>query len=456
MQQLLLPLIMLIVLLGTTACGTKSLVRPTEKYNDLTVRNNSTINIPIRLNMNELERSLNAEVGDTIYIDDSMNSAEGLYIKAEKLADIKIKIDTQTIRYQLPIRIDVKKDIGFTTVGADGEIELSFATRFDIASDWDMTTKTRVEQYDWIKRPRLSLGGLQLPAKMIGDIVVQRSEAILTKTIDEQIRQHVELKKYINQAWQQLQTPLQIEPQYKSWLLIHPLRVQMSPLKGEGDFLTSNIVVEARPEVQIGKDTMPQTSASTSLPDFSYAQSTLNDFQLMLSTAIPYVEAERLARAELVGQTFEQAKHSVTIENIDLYGQGERLIVATTLSGSYNGEVFLTATPVYNKRKNTIDLDNLAFELGTKNFLLRTASWLLKSNIKKRIRDNLDFLLDTNLSEIKSQIQEQLDNYELAPNVIMQGNLRELNIQDVLLTPTAIRVDVGLEGNLEVVLDSFK
>ncbi|MFK7936552.1 MAG: DUF4403 family protein [Saprospiraceae bacterium] len=453
MRQLSYPTFLLLLLLGISACGTKSLTRPTEKYNDLKARKNSVINIPIRLNMNELERSLNNAIGETIYEDDSMDSAEGLYIKAEKLADVKIKVDTQTIRYQLPISVQIKKDLGFTTVGANGEIELSFATDFTIEKDWQITTTTKVENYDWLKRPRLSFGGLKLPAKMIGDIIIQRSEAVLTKTIDDQIQQNVELRKYISEAWQQLQTPLEIAPEFSSWLVINPGSLKMSPLEGDGDYLTSNIIVEAQPEVLIGQQPVTSNSLQNPLPDFSYSDEVIDDFVLFLSTDIPYKEAKRIAHEELVGQVFEQGKYQVTIEDIDLYGQGEYLVVGAQLSGSYDGAVYLTGKPVYNKRKNSIDLEDLEFELSTKNFLARTAGWLLKSNIKKRIRENLDFLLDTNLNEIKKQIQTQLDDFAIAPNLNLQGKLKELNIQDVILTPTSIRVDVGLEGNLEVVLD---
>lgn len=453
MRQLFLPSILLTITLFLFACGTKQLTRPNENYNDLAEVNHSIINIPIRLNMNELERSLNTELGDVLYEDNRMDEAEGMYVKAEKLADIKIKIDTQTIRYQLPVKLDVKKDIGFTKVGADGEIELAFATTFQIEPDWSITTQTEVEQYNWLKRPKLSLGGIRLPAQMIGNIVVDRSKAVITKSIDEQIKQNVELQKYVTEAWQQLQTPLEIAPEYNTWLVMNPAKLQMTELMGDGDFLTSNIVVEARPEVSIGKAPVIANPLATPLPNFAYAEKTLDDFVLRLSTDIPYTEAERIAKAELVGQKFEQGSRYVAIENIDLYGQGNRLVVVTTLSGSYTGDVYLTGKPVYNERKNTIDLEDIDFELNTKSFLARTAGWLLKSNIKKRIRENMNFLLDANLNDIKNQIQDQIENYELAPNITLQGKLKDLRIQDAYLTPFSIRVDIGLEGNLGVSMD---
>ena len=455
MRPLSLPFLLSIFLL-LSACGTKTLIRPEENYYDLATTKNSVINIPVRLNMNELERSLNAQLGDVLYEDDSMDAAEGLYIKAEKLDDIKIRIDTQTIRYQLPVKLNVRKDIGFTKVGADGQIKLSFATDFQIQPDWSIATTTEVEKFEWLERPKLSFGGIRLPAQLIGNIVLNRSKEILTKNIDEQIQKNVELKKYVTEAWQQLLTPLEIAPEYSTWLVMNPINLQMSELVGDGDYLTSNIVVEARPEVSIGKAPEAADLTKTPLPGFAYTEKVLDDFVLHLSTDIPYTEAERIAKQEMVGQEFKQGGRAVTVQNIDLYGQGNRLVVVTVLTGSYTGEVYLTGKPVYNERKNTIDLEDIEFELNTKSFLARTAGWLLKSNIKKAIRENMNFLLDANLNDIKKQIQEQLENYELAPNITLQGKLKELKIQDAYLTPFSIRVDIGLEGNVGVSMDGVE
>ena len=110
------------------------------------------------------------------------------------------------------------------------------------------------------------------------------------------------------------------------------------------------------------------------------------------------------------GETFEQGKRSVTIEDIELFGQGEKLVVNTKLSGSYNGNIYMVGKPEYNQKKNSIDIKNLKFTLETRNFLLKSAGWLLRSTVKKKIQENMDFLLEYNMAEIEKQMQEQLKN----------------------------------------------
>ena len=102
----------------------------------------------------------------------------------------------------------------------------------------------------------------------------------------------------------------------------------------------------------------------------------------------------------------------------------------------------MVGKPEYNKKKNSIDIKNLKFTLETKSFLLKSAAWLLRSTIKKKIQENMDFLLDYNMVEIQKQMQEQLQHYEVSKDIFLNGVLEGLNIQNAYLTPESIRVDI--------------
>jgi hypothetical protein len=138
-----------------------------------------------------------------------------------------------------------------------------------------------------------------------------------------------------------------------------------------------------------------------------------------------------------------------------IYASGENLVVNTVLMGSYNGSIYLEGEPVYNERSNAIEVKNLRFTLGTRNFLHKSAGWLLKSAIRRQIQQNLNFLLDYNLADMKTELQNQLKHFQFMEGITMQGELADLNVRRVRLMKDGMIVQLGLAGKVDVQVKGF-
>ena len=421
-----------------------------EEYEERFEDRLSVVSIPVKINVKELERSLNTQMEGILYEDGDMNDGDNMMVKAEKKEDISFAVDSQMVKYRVPLALWIKYDAGLANIEANGEIALSFNTSFFITEDWKMETVTQLESYEWMKKPKLKMGAISLPVGFVADIVLKNSRETITKSIDEMVKENFKLDEIVAEAWTQMFDPLLISEEYNTWLQVNPESITMTPLSVEQDVISSTVVVESRPSVKLGEK--PLGAIKKPLPPFQYATESVNDFIIFLSSEIPYPEAERIAKQNIVGETFESKGKSVTVEDLELYGQGNKLIVNIQLSGSYTGNIYLQGRPEYNTNRNSIDIKDLKFTLETRNFLLKSAAWLLKSTLKKRIQENMDFLLDYNLKEIESQMQEQLQNYPLTNEIFLNGNLDELNIQNAYLAPEAIKVEVGVKGSLNVLV----
>lgn len=422
--------------------------KPPEQYSALPPENKiSIINIPVRIALPELEKSLNTQLSGLLYEDKDIKDDQ-MMIRAEKREAIKIGINGQNLNYRVPLKLWIRYDIGVTEVEANGDIALKLKTGYTIKEDWSLQTTTEIESYEWLQQPKLKLVGMNLPIGFIADIVLKNSKKTLTKAIDDAVSAQFNLRDEIKKVWEQMFDPQLIAPEYNTWLLVNPQNIGMTQLVTKGDTLASTIFVETRPEVRIGEK--PARPNATPLPPFKYSTASQDDFTLTVRTDVPYKEAERLAKAQLKGQTFTEGKRAVKVEDIELYGQGNQLIVNTKLSGSYNGSVYLTGKPIYNPNKNAIDIKDLNFTLETRNFLYKSAAWLLKGTLRNQIEKNMDFLLDYNLKELKNQLQTQLQDYKITNSIFLTGQLNELTIQDAFLAPESIRVEVALKGKLNV------
>ncbi|MCB9288362.1 MAG: DUF4403 family protein [Lewinellaceae bacterium] len=439
----------IVPVLVLAACKTRQPIRPAEDYENLYEEQLSVINVPVDISLRGLERSLNQELDGVIYEDNDIDDGDNMRIRAEKSEDIRLGIDSQLIKYRIPLSLWVQYDIGISRVEAEGEISIDFKTAFAVTEDWNVITVTEIVRYAWMKKPRLKMGVVNLPIGFIADLILENSKTKLTRSIDGLVQEQFDLRQIVTEAWEEMFRPMLVSEAYNTWLTVNPQAIGMTPLEMKGDRIKGTIFIESRPRVNIGRPPAHTTPAFP-LPPLQFRQDAGDDFTIHLNTHISYEEAERIAKSELVGETFSQGRRSVTVEDIELYGQGNKIIVNTVLSGSYNGSIYLAGKPVYNSNKNAIEIESLDYELGTRNFLLKSAGWLLKSTLKNKIEDNMNFLLDYNLQEMRTQFQEQLEAYEITDEVVLNGELQDLAIRNAFLAPESIIVDLALNGRLNI------
>ena len=434
------------LLIVFSACKTQQAARPAEYYENLGLEPpKSVINIPIRIHKNELLKSINQQMGDVLYEDNNI-ADDGLMVRAKRKDGLSIEIGNQEIRYRVPVDLWVKKDVVLSYVEAEGALALDFTTRFNIKEDWSLETKTEVKGYDWLRRPVVKLGFANLDVTPIANIFLNHAKGDLAKSIDAQVKDVLDLRKEIEMAWKELHEPVQVSDEYASWLLLNPQSIGMAPLRADGNMVQSTVVVETLPTIQLGDK--PKTGKAAKLPAFSYRTSGNDEFTIFLAADIPFKEAERVSKQNMVGEQFSYGNKTVTVQDIELYGQGNKLVVNTKLKGSYNGNVYFIARPEYNARKNKIDLMDVDFEFSTRKALMKSASWLFKGPMKKRVQESLNFYLNHNLEDTKTILQQELKNYSISPGISLAGTLDEINVSHVYIAAEAIRVRIGLKGKL--------
>ena len=353
----------------------------------------------------------------------------------------------------MPLDLWIKKKLFLGSAEAEGSLALDFKTSFQINTDWNFDTQTEIENYEWLQKPVLKLGFADLPIKFIANIVLDKLRATLATAIDENIQTSFNLREQMDTAWNSLQDPIYLSEEYETWLLFNPEKLEMSELTSENNSLEATIVITSTPRIILGEK--PLVQFKRRLPNFTVIDRVGDDFLFEFETSISFAEAERISKENMIGETYNSGRRSVTVRDIELWGKGNKLVVNTLLEGNYNGNLYFIGEPKYNARRNKIEMEKVDFEFTSQRFLLKSASWLFKGTLKKMVQDNLDFYLDENLEEIQKMIQEQLDDYEVSKGTFINGNLAELSISHVYIAPDGIHVRVGLTGKVNVDVKGF-
>ncbi|MFN5237534.1 MAG: DUF4403 family protein, partial [Bacteroidota bacterium] len=416
------------------------------KYEDTPLL--SYLTIPVLITVDDLVYSLNKSTsGEALYEDFSYsdNNNDGLMLSIWKSKNISLSFYGNTIKYRIPLKIWVKKDLLFGAAAeAEGELALNFKTTYRLNTDWTITTQTEVEWHEWLTRPVLKTGLGSISVETIANVALNRSKRALAQALDEYVSQEINLRPYVQSAWNAIQEPVLLDEQYQMWTKTTPLSISMTPIQTVGNAIQAKIAIECMNDVTFGKQ--PAFRSNSILPGLTLVDDVPEEFMMQFAAEVPFPEAERLAREAMAGQTFESGKKKVKIEDVRLWGSDDKVVVNTRLSGSFNGEIYFIGKPEFNPIDNSLEVKDLDFHVDTRNTLLRSASWLFKGSIRKKMASAMTFPLAENIGAVRSSAQEALTNYEIQPGILLNGRLDSVGVQQVRVTPAGIRADLFSKG----------
>jgi len=417
---------------------------------------NSIINIPVSININDVEGVINKRAQGLLYEDNDMenNDNDQLMVRLEKDGEIRLRLDGQQIYYTVPLSIWIKKGVLLGAVEAEGSLFLYFRTDFNIQEDWSTQTQTHLERHEWRRKPKAKLGMVGIPVQFVADRILKTGKESLGKAIDQQIQKKLELQKYIEEAWVKIQEPVLLSEDYGMWMKLAPKRISMTPLETHGDLIKSTVSIESGTEVSVGEK--PEIEKDLQLPAFQQVPHFDDDFVMNIGVSVPFEEAEKIAREFVIGETFSNGGQEVKIEDLQLSGKEDLLMIFVKLSGSYDGSINLIGKPVFNAESKSIEMENLDFELETRNFIFKSISWLFKKGLVKKIEQGMRFPLGDKIEEVKTLVREKLQDYEIAPHIRLQGNLEGVDIGETTLSEQALSVKIQSHGKVNVRVEGLE
>jgi hypothetical protein len=426
----------------------------------------STINIPFDVAMADVEKQINANLPlmpAMIYEDNSMedNNGDNFMCKVWKRANISVVAQQDNLfNLNVPLKIWVK--MGYKTLGltippqeTTFELVMKFQTRFSIDPTWQALTQTQLTGYEWITKPSLNFAGMNIPITPFVEKALNNNQSKFTKGIDEGVRKNVEIKKYVLQAWNTTLQPSLLSEKYRTWLKVTPVELQMTPFKTQNNRLVATIGLKAYTETLTGDK--PIVTPASQIPNLSLVPQIADNFQVGVSSEIPFAEAARLSADTMVGQifSFKDGKYKVEVTEIDVYGKDDQLVIKAGLTGNMKGNIYFKGVPTFNPSDTTVFLDKFDYDLQTKNILLKVGNWLFAGKLAKQMKEALTFKIAGQLRETRQQIQATLTRNQVAKGVLLQGKLDDFVFDKVFLTPRGISITTFVKGRVGLLVDGL-
>lgn len=463
-------LLVLLCFIFSTSCASKQQLltlkpEPEEAVSPLVYDHvPSYINVPVNIKLNDIENQINNILKGLIYEDKTIED-DDIEIKIWKEAPIRIQNEkvssNNKIKTVLPLKAVIKYRIGTQTLGVNlyktNEFNLNGVVTLssDIGlSNWKLKSKTRITDLEWKESPSMVVYGKNFPVTYLVNPAIKIFRTDIEKSIDEAIEASMDFKPNVLEAIEKLTVPFKMNDDYESWLRIVPIEIYSTDAQLNKDKVLLQMGMKCYMETVIGQQPEPKFDAKKIvLKPVSKMPNHVASNIIAVST---YQDASKIMTKNFSGEEFASGSKKVTVKKVDIWHKQGKMVIALDLQGSVNGTIYLEGVPFYNNVTKELFFDNLQYVLDTKNRLLKTANWLAKGLILKRIQENCRYSIQPNLDEGKQTMLNYLNNYSPMPGVFVNGTMEDIDFQRVELTNNAILAFLKVKGNISVTVDGLK
>ena len=324
------------------------------------------------------------------------------------------------------------------------QVDIGFISSFQLTPDYHL--QTRITRTEPVAKDKCEVcfWGQDVTKEVINGL---RTELDASRKAMQDSFGNVDIRPYIQQAWNMLNQTYTVPG--IGYFSLNPKRLRMQNINGQNDLLNINIGITASPAVTFEKKNV----VVTPVPALSTTAAP-GGFAVYLDAALQYDSLSRVVNGYMAGKRFDVSeglfKKHITVKQVTVAASPEgRMLIKVDFEGSFNGTAFFTGNPVYNPANKTIEVQDLDYDLQTKNVLLKTAKWLFAGKIEAELKKNTSIDLTSYFDSAQKSLNTYL-NKEWTKGIRGSGNIKELKVVSVKPLPQHILIKTACSGNLSV------
>lgn len=429
---------------------------------------NSTIAIPLELDLVNLSSRLNKELPKILYEDNNIED-DDLEIQVTKIGNLSLGSKNNLLSVALPLNAYIKGRYKDKPCSICPEISQSFSKNFKlkvianspitINNNWSLKTATKLS-YEWIEKPSIDLGVTKIPINYILDPAIKKFINKANTMVDDIIAKELNLKSYIQEAWVSLQDPILLDSEFDNWLKTIPNAVTLKPLKVANNTISTVAVFNTQLINYTGKSTAKNTYKP--LPNLQLSNNLNDETTLNLLSEISYDELNKIV-AKYVNNTeysFPENNAKVFVKEVLIKNAEDKLLIITDMIATQKkkkvaGKVYFLGVPYYEASDSSLRFKDVSLSIESKNVLAKSAGWLLKNGFfEKTIQKNLYYEFDEYIDYAFKTASQTLKESERAIDGIkLLGTVNTLNPQGIEILEDKLIAKIQAKAKLRVIVD---
>jgi hypothetical protein len=387
------------------------------------LRKASLIAAPVAVEVEDLEKMINAKLKTNLYKDDSYEG-DGVKLQVSRFADIQIKLVGDVLHYVIPLKVIVSaKKAGITFGGKDGietRANINMQSKIKLTPHWHIKSDTKFKGIDWVTKPSTKIIGIKVNLDKVVERFLEKKATEIEDKIDEVVYKKIDLRNSLKKTWLELQKPILINKKFKKvWLRAVPEKIFASQPYGKDGMLRISLKIQALVESVVGEN--PKVSVIENLPNLVIQNKIDEGFELHLQSKIFFDEVNAALSENLKDIKVPLEEYNVVIKSMELLGRGKKLVVKAEIDGDSKGTL-------------TLSVQDFNFDVKTEEILMESAAWLVNNSFKDFILEKLTFKLNPHFEKIPDLVLQAMSKSKVAKKV-------ELDFKSFVIRPEHIHVE---------------
>ena len=428
----------------------------TEDYDSAITDPVSFVAADITFNIRDLERKINESLNPVLVKEETFEGKKGeaWRLRVERAGPVRVKYANRRVSFSAPLKVFYSNPIGLRKEKKSRTLcvlAVNFVSPLGVGSNWRLTTRSRLEKYEWIEEPSVRLLGIKINVRKIAENLLNKRRADIETAIDVAVHDELRLDKQISKIWRDIQKPLRISRKPDEiWLIPRPFSVAVAPVSGNARHIKLPIQIAFRVDTRIGAipvvdhlERLPRLLRRNRLPDVS---------RLQVLAKVPYATLNQVLDRTLSKQKLDLAGGNVKIKDVVVYGGGKSLILKADVSGAVNGTLYFRGHPAFDTLTNMVRVQDVDFDVVTKEHLFATADWLLHDHLRDTLQSVLKVPLRYNMNALPEKIETAFAQGKAGKKTTLDVDAFRLVPQRIVVRPEGIEILIKVESKVDLVI----
>ena len=403
----------------------------------------SSLNLTIEATDKDLSANLNRLIPKELY--KGTTTTAGVTAVVLRNGPIAVSAADNFLYLTIPISLSLSYSM-FETPAIT--TKLRFKLNATVTPDWKVVAHVYYLGLSDLVADNVGIGPVSIKPRSIVDGITQPVQRTLSDLVSKKLNEQFPLKVQAARAWTSVQKPILLEKNYNAWLKLTPQGVLLYPFYAQNNRVKLSVGLTSYAEMVVGSE--PQPPPSVPLPGLKLVNDTDRAFRVTLNTDLFYKDILKVASPLLLNRELGSDGKSVILKDLDLYGNGDKLMIKVEATGSLEGTFYLTCRPAFDPKTNMFSVEDVDFDMQTKSLLLRSADWFLHGMIRSRIQEKLNMDLTQRLAQAREMAGKAMARVSLADNVFLTGSVKTMKLNDVMVQKDKISIQVYAEGETAI------
>lgn len=332
-----------------------------------------------------------------------VNSVE---VVLKRIGEAELRPDHKSIHVYLPLNIQLKRPAGLFTVEGSGSINLHLVVDYDINSDLQLKAKSDLVSHEWLEKPVLEIGALNIPVETLVNMVINHHESIITAKIDASLKKISDLHHLLSEGLDKARESINnqdlkgntFDLNLASLSLVEP-KLQSGVVRLHG-FINPSISINTRNKLvtdRIGFNWIDEDVLK-------------EDSSMQLDVELPY----DLLKEELIDalQGMEVGGKNFDVRSVEIQG-GQKLRINLTIDDPIKAQIFVQGSPIYNEIEGVLIMNDIDVKVNPANFIYKLTAPLVNKFIENKMSEFFPLEVNQKLGEV---VRSKIPNEVVIPN----------------------------------------